>query len=91
MLRHAKSVEQFRESILAGSVIVDSATAPRDVFCPLSPYYELFVGGAEKICLVAREAVGKTLETCGPKHCKQLRPRTTLSYLPTALFATLAP
>jgi nucleoside-diphosphate-sugar epimerase len=50
-----RSIEQLRVLIADGSVIVNLAAEHRDDVRPLSLYDEVNVGGAENICLVARE------------------------------------
>ena len=50
-----RSVEQLRESITRGSVIINLAAEHRDDVRPLSLYDDVNVGGAKNICRVARE------------------------------------
>jgi nucleoside-diphosphate-sugar epimerase len=50
-----RSVEQLRESITRGSVIINLAAEHRDDVRPLSLYDDVNVGGAKNICIVARE------------------------------------
>ena len=54
-LSDVRSVEQLRESISDGSVIVNLAAEHRDNVHPSSLYDEVNVGGAKNICTVARE------------------------------------
>ena len=54
-LSDVRSVEQLRESILDGSLIVNLAAEHRDDVRPLSLYDDVNVGGAKNICAVARE------------------------------------
>lgn len=56
-----RSVEQLRESISAGSVIVNLAAEHRDDVRPLSLYDEVNVEGAKNICTVASERSVKTI------------------------------
>lgn len=60
-LSDVRSVEQLRESILDGSLIVNLAAEHRDDVRPLSLYDEVNVCGAENICIVAREKCVKTI------------------------------
>lgn len=50
-----RSVQQIRDSIENGSVIVNLAAEHRDDVRPLNLYSEVNVGGAKNICTVARE------------------------------------
>jgi nucleoside-diphosphate-sugar epimerase len=54
-LSDVRSVEQLRESILDGSLIVNLAAEHRDDIRPLSLYDDVNVGGTKNICTVARE------------------------------------
>jgi nucleoside-diphosphate-sugar epimerase len=54
-LSDVRSVEQLRESILDGSLIVNLAAEHRDDVRPISLYDDVNVGGAKNICTVARE------------------------------------
>ena len=54
-LGDVRLVEQLRQSISAGSVIVNLAAEHRDNVRPLSLYNEVNVGGAKNICIVARD------------------------------------
>ena len=60
-LGDVRLVEQLRQSISAGSVIVNLAAEHRDNVRPLSLYNEVNVGGAKNICIVAREKSVKTI------------------------------
>jgi nucleoside-diphosphate-sugar epimerase len=60
-LSDVRSVEQLRESVVAGSVIVNLAAEHRDDVRPLSLYDEVNVGGAKNICTVACEKGVKTI------------------------------
>lgn len=60
-LNDVRSVEQLRESIVDGAVIVNLAAEHRDDVRPLSLYDEVNVGGAKNICTVAREKGVKTI------------------------------
>ena len=50
-----RNVDQLRQSINDGDVLVNLAAEHRDDVRPLSLYHEVNVGGAENICTVARE------------------------------------
>lgn len=60
-LSDVRSVDQLRESISDGSVIVNLAAEHRDDVRPLSLYDEVNVGGAKNICTVARERSVQTI------------------------------
>jgi nucleoside-diphosphate-sugar epimerase len=60
-LSDVRSVEQLRESIVDGAVIVNLAAEHRDDVRPLSLYHEVNVGGATNICTVAREKGVQTI------------------------------
>jgi nucleoside-diphosphate-sugar epimerase len=60
-LSDVRSLEQLRESISNGSVIVNLAAEHRDDVRPLSLYDEVNVGGAKNICTVAREKGVQTI------------------------------
>jgi len=60
-LSDVRSVEQLRESIVDGAVIVNLAAEHRDDVRPLSLYDEVNVGGATNICTVAREKGVQTI------------------------------
>jgi nucleoside-diphosphate-sugar epimerase len=60
-LSDVRSVEQLRESISDGSVIVNLAAEHRDDVHPSSLYDEVNVGGAINICTVAREKGVQTI------------------------------
>jgi nucleoside-diphosphate-sugar epimerase len=54
-LSDVRSIEQLRESISDGSVLVNLAAEHRDNVRPLSLYDDVNVGGAKNICSIARE------------------------------------
>lgn len=60
-LSDVRSVEQLRESIVDGSVIINLAAEHRDDVRPSSLYDEVNVGGAKNICTIAREKNVKTI------------------------------
>jgi nucleoside-diphosphate-sugar epimerase len=60
-LGDVRSLAQLREHISEGSTIVNLAAEHRDDVRPLSLYDEVNVGGAENICIVAREKSVKTI------------------------------
>jgi nucleoside-diphosphate-sugar epimerase len=60
-LTDVRSVEQLRESISDGSVIVNLAAEHRDDVRPLSLYDDVNVGGAKNICTVAFEKGVQTI------------------------------
>lgn len=60
-LGDVRSIEQLRESISNGSVIVNLAAEHRDDVRPLSLYDEVNVVGAKNICTVAREKGVQTI------------------------------
>jgi nucleoside-diphosphate-sugar epimerase len=60
-LSDVRSVEQLKESILDGSLIVNLAAEHRDDVRPLSLYDDVNVGGAQNICSVAREKGVQTI------------------------------
>jgi nucleoside-diphosphate-sugar epimerase len=54
-LGDVRSLDQLRKFISERSVIINLAAEHRDDVRPLSLYHEVNVGGAENICIVARE------------------------------------
>jgi nucleoside-diphosphate-sugar epimerase len=56
-----RSLEQLRDSIVDGAVIVNLAAEHRDDVRPISLYDDVNVGGAENLCIVAREKSVKTI------------------------------
>ena len=56
-----RSLNDLRTSLSEGAVIVNLAAEHRDDVRPLSLYQEVNVGGAENICIVAREKKVKTI------------------------------
>ena len=54
-------IDQMRQSISDGSIIVNLAAEHRDDVRPLSLYDDVNVGGAKNICAVAREKQTKTI------------------------------
>jgi nucleoside-diphosphate-sugar epimerase len=60
-LGDVRSIEQLRQSIAYGSVIVNLAAEHRDDVRPLSLYDDVNVGGARNVCVVARERGVKTI------------------------------
>lgn len=56
-----RSVEELKESITDGAVIVNLAAEHRDDVRPLSLYDDVNVGGARNICQVAKEKNVKTI------------------------------
>lgn len=61
IMSDVRSIEQLRESVSSGSVIVNLAAEHRDDVRPLSLYDEVNVGGAKNICTVAREKGVQTI------------------------------
>lgn len=60
-LSDVRSVQQLRESISEGSVLVNLAAEHRDDVRPLSLYDDVNVGGAKNLCAVAREKGVQTI------------------------------
>ena len=60
-LADVRSVEQLREAVTVGAVIVNLAAEHRDDVQPLSLYDDVNVSGAINICKVAREKHVKTI------------------------------
>ena len=56
-----RSIDQMRQSVSDGSIIVNLAAEHRDDVRPLSLYDDVNVGGAKNICAVAREKQTKTI------------------------------
>jgi nucleoside-diphosphate-sugar epimerase len=56
-----RSIEQLKQSISDGAVIVNLAAEHRDDVRPLSLYDDVNIGGAKNICKVAREKNVKTI------------------------------
>jgi nucleoside-diphosphate-sugar epimerase len=60
-LGDVRSVEQLRQSISDGAVVINLAAEHRDDVLPLSRYHEVNVDGARNICLVATEKNVRTI------------------------------
>jgi GlcNAc-P-P-Und epimerase len=60
-LADVRSVDQLRQNISRGTVLVNLAAEHRDDVRPLQLYHDVNVGGAENICTVAREKEVKTI------------------------------
>jgi nucleoside-diphosphate-sugar epimerase len=60
-LGDVRSVEQLRQSITHGAVVINLAAEHRDDVRPLSLYDDVNVGGARNVCVVAREKGVKTI------------------------------
>jgi len=56
-----RDINKLRDSITDNAVIVNLAAEHRDDVKPLSLYDEVNVGGAENVCIVARERNIKTI------------------------------
>ena len=61
MVADVRSVDELRESISEGGVIINLAAEHRDDIRPLSLYNEVNVDGARNICKVAREKGVKSI------------------------------
>lgn len=56
-----RSLDQLRQFISEDSVVINLAAEHQDNIRPVSLYYDVNVGGAKNICLVAREKNVKTI------------------------------
>lgn len=61
VLGDVRLIDQLKETIRRGSVIVNLAAEHRDDVRPLSLYDEVNIGGARNLCIVARENDVKTI------------------------------